>query len=254
MVAGQIEALDTAQATEFVEGLYERMLQRADAKIGRGRFMAALTAGTLPFETIQLYWLNWHGYVSVVNNFIQVTYHTHYPFFVRYALDLLPSFADKIADEIIHPQPPGHMLMVWRQGEIFGLTREQMIEYEMLPGCRAYPDYRRGLLHEGTMAEWWASIATEVYIGHWSRAFREALERKYGFTEEQLPYFTTHEEADLEVHEGGVLPHGEFNKQVLIRLLRTGHGQTRPGYSIEYCTMTAVDLFALLLETCYAEG
>lgn len=241
-------------AKAFVDSVYEGMMERAQAKIGNGRFMRALAGGSLPFETVRLFWLNWHGYVSVVNNFIQCTYHTHYPFFLRYARDLLPTFADKVADEITHPEPPGHMLMVWKQGEVFGLTREQMIEYEMLPGCRAYADYRRGLYHEGTMAEWWASIATELYIGHWSRAFREALVRHYNFTDERLPFFTTHEKADLEIHEGGILPHGLFNRMVLTRLIATGHDQTRPGYSIRYCATTAVDLLALFLETCYQEG
>ena len=240
-------------AAAFVEGLYQRMLERADRKVTHGQFMEALAAGTLPLSTIRLFWLNWHQHVAVINNFIQVTYHLHYPFFLRHALDLLPAFADKVADEIIHPRPPGHMLVVWRQGEIFGLSRQQMIEYEMLPGCRAYVDYRRGLLHEGTLAEWWASVTTEIYIGHWAAGFRRGLHR-LGFTDEQLPYFTTHEEADLEVHEGGVLPHGLFNKEVLIRLLSTDHGQTRPGYSVEYCAMTAVDLLALFLDTCYQEG
>jgi len=49
-------------------------------------------------------------------------------FFKRH-LDLLALFAEKIADELIHPRPPGHVLIVWQQGEVFGLTREQMINY-----------------------------------------------------------------------------------------------------------------------------
>lgn len=251
-MATGLEISTEEAAVKFVEGLYRRMMERAEAKISRGRFMHGLANGTLPFEAVRVFWLNWHQFVSVINNFIQVTYHTHYPFFLRYAPDLLAPFAAKVADEIVHPEPPGHMLLVWKQGEIFGLTREQMIEYEMLPGCRGYGDFRRGILHEGTMAEWWASIATEVYVGHWAGAFREGL-YTFGYTDQRLPYFRTHEEADLKIHEGGVPAHGEFNKQVLIRLLATGHGQTRPGYSLDYCTRTSVDFFATFLDTCYEE-
>jgi hypothetical protein len=73
---------------------------------------------------------------------------------------------------------------------------------------------------------------------------------KYGLKEDQVPYFVTHEEADLEEHEG-VMGHGEFNRAVLQRILQEGRADFRPGFSLEYAALTSVDLFALFLEGVY---
>jgi pyrroloquinoline quinone (PQQ) biosynthesis protein C len=238
---------DTAEAE--VNRVYDVMLARADHKVSNSQFLRALEAGTLPPEALRVFWLNWHGFVAEINNFIQCAYQRHLGFFKRH-LDLLAPFANKIADELIHPEPPGHILVVWKQGEIFGLSRQQMIDYEMLPECRALVEYHRGLLYEGTIAEFWASIAWEEYVGHWARSFRLGLE-KMGYSTEQAPYFHTHEEADLSEHEGGVMAHGQFNRAVLARLLESGNGQHRPGFSLEYAACTAIDYFAWFHQASY---
>jgi quercetin dioxygenase-like cupin family protein/pyrroloquinoline quinone (PQQ) biosynthesis protein C len=243
------QKLTPEQAKEIVDALYERMHERARAVVGEGRYMRALKAGTLPFEGIKVFWQNWYGFVAEINNFIGCAYQFHLPFFKR-NWDLLGPFSAKVADELIHPKPPGHVEIVIKQGEIFGLRAEEMIEYEMLPECRALVEWHRGVLHEGTMAEFWASIAWEEYVGHWAREFREALLSKYGLKEDQVPYFVTHEEADLEEHEG-VMGHGEFNRAVLQRILQEGRADFRPGFSLEYAALTSVDLFALFLEGVY---
>jgi hypothetical protein len=61
-------------------------------------------------------------------------------------------------------------------------------------------------------------------------------------TPDEATYFSTHEEADLKEHEGGVMGHGTFRRMVLERLLEDG-AELRPGYSLEYCAMTSVDLY-----------
>lgn len=244
------ENMKPAEAKAMVDDLYQKMFQRVEEKVKGGRFMRHLGSGTLAMEAIKIFWLNWHGFVSEINNFIACTYQRHGWFFKRH-LDLLAPFADKVADELIHPKPPGHIQVVLEQGRIFGLTDEEMIEYLMLPECRALLEWHRGLLYEGTMAEWWTAIAWEEAVGHWAKDFREALMGKYGFTTKQAPYFHTHEEADLEVHEGGVLAHGAFNRAVLQRVLEAGHGETRTAMTLEYCAVTSVDYFAMFLDGAY---
>ncbi len=74
------------------------------------------------------------------------------------------------------------------------------------------------------------------------------LPAHYGLTPEQAIYFSTHEEADLKEHEGGVMGHGSFRRLVLQRLLEDGMAEVRTGYSLEYCGMTAVDLHGAILQ------
>jgi hypothetical protein len=81
---------------------------------------------------------------------------------------------------------------------------------------------------------------------------RAALTEHYGFTDAQLPYFRTHEEADLEEHDG-IMAHGEFNRRVLEALLMEGVGPIRPGYRLEYVTLISVDFNAMFYEGVYRE-
>lgn len=237
------------EARQAVDRLYDAMFAECDARVTKSRFMVELGEGTLPVEAIRTFWLNWTGFVFEINNFIQVAYQRHLGFFKEH-LDLYAVFADKVADELIHPRAPGHLLVVWQQGEIFGLSRDEMVHYEMLPECRTMNEFHRGLLYEGTMLEFWTSIAYEEYIGHWSRMFRLGLE-KMGYSTDQAPYFHTHEEADLEEHEG-VMGHGEFNRVVTTRLLQTGNTQTRPGFSPEYAARLGPYYFGMFVDACYA--
>ena len=108
--------------------------------------------------------------------------------------------------------------------------------------------FKRAILWEGTVAEFYAAGATEEQIGYWSADFFKALTTHYGLTQEQAVYFSTHEEADLREHEEGVLGHGTFRRMVLQRLLEDGMAETRLGYSIEYCSMTSVDLYGVILQ------
>ena len=49
----------------------------------------------------------------------------------------------------------------------------------MLAECRAFLEYYRGVLYEGTMVEWWASFCVEEAVGHWARFFGGALRKIY---------------------------------------------------------------------------
>ena len=137
--------LSEQAAKEYVDELYAYMLENFDKRVRQGRFMSELKKGTLPEEAIRVFWLNWHGFVAEINNLIQCIYQKHLGFFKKHPL-LWAAFADKVADELVHPKPPGHLLVVWEQGEVFGLTKDEMLEYEMLPECRVFLDWFRGLL------------------------------------------------------------------------------------------------------------
>jgi hypothetical protein len=73
------------------------------------------------------------------------------------------------------------------------------------------------------------------------------LTAHYGLSREQAVYFSTHEEADLEEHDG-VMGHGSFRRLVLQRLFEDGMAIARPGYNLEYCGLTAVDLHGVCLQ------
>lgn len=241
-------AFTPEEAARITAEVRAYLLAQGREQIGGSRFMRRLEAGQMTRAALQKFWLNWHSQVWDINNLICASYHFLTPFFKR-NLDLLPLFADKIADELVHPEPPGHMLIVWRQGEIFGLSREQMIHYPLIPECRALMDWHRGLLFEGTMIEYWTAISYEEYTGHWSRAFGSALVGHYGYTREQAPYFRVHEEADLTEHQG-IMGHAEFNWRVFQRLLEQGEARFRPGFSVAYCIDTELALRRRLLDAC----
>ena len=55
----------------------------------------------------------------------------------------LPYGGVKIADEFIHPKPPGHVLVMLKTAEAFGLTNDEILREPMLPECRAILDFKR---------------------------------------------------------------------------------------------------------------
>jgi len=161
---------------------------------------------------------------------------------------------EKIADEFIHPKPPGHFLVMLQTAQAFGLTEEEVFTTPMLSEFRGKIDFMRGIVYEGTAAEWYAAVTTEEQIGHWSAACYKALTTHYGFDRNKASYFATHVEADLAEHEEGVMGHASFNRMALQRLLQTGMADERPTYGLEYCAMTSVDLHGVMLRAAMEEA
>jgi pyrroloquinoline quinone (PQQ) biosynthesis protein C len=241
------------QAKAYVDRLNTKVLQRWEAQVNKGAFMTSLRKGTLPMPAIRLFFKNWGAFTVEINTLIAASYHKHIGFFKRHG-DLLGPFGAKVADEFIHPKPPGHVLVMLQTAKALGLTEEEILREPMLPEARVVLDFKRGLLWEGTVAEWWFSLLTEEPIGHWSASWYEALTGHYGFSREQAVYFSTHEEADLKEHADGVMGHGSFNKAVMQRILEDGYADTREGYSLEYCALTTVDLYGLMHRMIYEHG
>ena len=233
------------EATAFVGALNVKVIQRWAERVTRGSFMSQLIAGKLPLSAIQLFFKNWGNFTVEINTLIAASYHKHIGFFKRHP-DLMGPLGAKIADEFIHPKPPGHVLVMLQTAEALGLSQDEVLRQPMLPEARAILDFKRALLWEGTVAEWWFSMLTEEPIGHWAAAWLKALTTHYGLSRQQAVYFSTHEEADLKEHEGGVMGHGSFNRMVMERILEDGYADVREGYSLEYCAIASVDLYGIM--------
>jgi len=245
--------MSKGESQAYVAALNQKVLDRWDERVTQGPFMMHLMAGTLPMSIIQLFFKNWGVFTIEINTLIAASYHKHIGFFKRH-VDLLGPFGAKIADEFVNPKPPGHILVMLETAKALGLSEEEILREPMLPEARIVLDFKRGLLWEGTVAEWWFSIMTEEPIGHWAAAWYRALTTHYGMTHEQATYFSTHEEADLKEHADGVMGHSSFNKMVMHRILEEGYADTRAGYGLEYCALATVDLYGLMHKAVYEYG
>lgn len=242
--------LSPAEAKTFVDHLNGKVLQRWDERVTQGPFMKQLSEGKLALAAVRLFFRNWGAFTVEINTLIAASYQKHIGFFKRHP-DLLGPFGAKVADEFIHPKPPGHVLVMLQTAEALGLSPDEVLRQPMLPEARAVLDFKRGLLWEGTVAEWWFSMLTEEPIGYWSAAWFKALTTHYGFSREQAIYFSTHEEADLKEHDEGVMGHGSFNRMVMQRILEDGYADVREGYTLEYCALASVDLYGVMHRAAY---
>jgi pyrroloquinoline quinone (PQQ) biosynthesis protein C len=236
--------MNAADARAYIDELNRKVVRRWDERVTRGPFMSKFLDGNLALPAIKLFFKNWGNFTVEINTLIAVAYHKHIGFFKRHP-DLMAPLGAKIADEFTHPKPPGHVLVMLQTAQALGLTRDEVLQEPMLPECRAILDFKRQLMWEGTVAEWWFSMLTEEPIGHWSALWYKTLTAKYGFTAAQAVYFSTHVEADLQEHEG-VMGHGSFNKLVMQRILEDGYVDCRAGYNLEYCAIAAVDLYGVM--------
>jgi len=247
------EKMSPGEAKRVVEKLYQKVAERWEERVNRTAFMTRLREGQLPRKVLRIFFQNWGAFTIEINTLAACSYHKFLPFFKKHR-DLMAPLGEKIADEFIHPKPPGHLLVMLQTAEALGLTEEEIFTQPMLSEFRAKIDFMRSILYEGTTAEWYGCVTTEEQIGHWSAVCYKALTKHYGVTPEQATYFSTHVEADLEEHEGGVMGHGTFNRMTLQRLLEAGMADERPTYGVEYCAMTSVDLHGVMLRSALDEA
>ena len=233
------------EAKNYINLINQKVIQRWDERVTKGAFMSQFLEGKLPLPAIKLFFKNWGNFTVEINTLVACSYHKHIGFFKRH-LDLMAPLGAKIADEFIHPKPPGHVLVMLQTAEALGLSKDEILREPMLPEARAILDFKRCLMWEGTVAEWWFAMLTEEPIGHWAASWFKTLTTKYGFTRQQAVYFSTHEEADLKEHDEGVMGHGSFNRLVMQRILEDGYADFREGYNSEYCALAAVDLYGVM--------
>jgi pyrroloquinoline quinone (PQQ) biosynthesis protein C len=168
----------------------------------------------------------------------------HLPFFME-NYDLLPAFSDKIAEELVSPEPPGHILILLETGKALGLTKEEMFEHPASAPGRAISDYCRRVFQDGSIIELWGAHAYEETLAHWSKQWGTALVTHYGISKPQSIYFTEHAEADLVQHQER-MGHGPMNRMILQRIVEQGKTALKLGYDPKYCAFTMVDLHALM--------
>ena len=247
------ERMSSREAKAYVDEHYRKVAKRWQERVTDAPFMQQLRSGKLSREALRVFFRNWGAYTIEINTLEAASYHKHIAFFRKHR-DLMAPMAEKLADELIHPKPPGHVHVVVETAQALGISEDEIFVSPMLAEFRAKIDFKRAILWEGTVAEFYAAGATEEQTGYWSADFFKALTARYGLTREQAVYFSTHEEADLKEHEGGVMGHGSFRRMVLQRLLEDGMAEVRPGYSLEYCGMTAVDLHGVILQAALKEA
>lgn len=243
--------LSSADAKAYVDDLYHKVAQRWDERVTQSEFMRQLAAGKLSRQAFRIFFKNWAAYTIEINTLEAASYHKHIHFF-RQHRDLMAAMAEKLADELIHPKPPGHIHVVLETAKALGISEDEVFVTPMLAEFRAKIDYFRAIVWEGTVAEFYAAGATEEQFGHWAGKVFTALTTHYGLSAEQAIYFSLHEEADTREHEG-IMGHGSFRKMVLQRLLEGG-AEVRPGYSLEYCALTSMDLHGAILQASLQEA
>ena len=244
-----IPGMATSEAKAYVDEHYRRVAERWRERVTGSPFMIQLAEGRLPRSALRTFFKNWASYTIEINTLEAASYHKHLSFFRRNH-DLMAPMARKLADELMHPEPPGHIHVVLQTASALGIQEDEVFLEPMLAEFRAKIDFKRAILWEGTVAEFYAAGATEEQTGYWSAEFFKALTTHYDLTREQAVYFSTHEESDLKEHEG-VMGHGSFRRLVLQRLLEAGI-EVRTGYDLEYCGLTAVDLHGDILNASLA--
>jgi hypothetical protein len=103
--------MNKSEAKAFVDEFYKKVAARWNERVTRGPFMKNLLAGTLSRAALRLFFKNWGAYTIEINTLEAASYHKHIHFF-RSHRDLMAPMAQKLADELIHPEPPGHVHVV----------------------------------------------------------------------------------------------------------------------------------------------
>src|SRR5512145_3120778 len=115
----------TEEAKAIVDHLYSGVRERWEIKVNQMPFMRQLMPGELPLSTLQIFFRNWGAYTIEINTLTACTYHRNITF-LKVNCDLMGPIGEKIADEFIHPQPPGHFLVMIQTAKAFGLTEEEV--------------------------------------------------------------------------------------------------------------------------------
>ena len=131
--------MERAEAKTYVDSLYRDVYTHWDQKINHGEFMTQLRAGTLPLSCLRRFFKDWGLFSIEVVALNAVSYYVHLPFFVE-NYDLLPAFSDKIAEELIAPKPPGHILILLETANALGLSKEELFEQPASAPGRAIHD------------------------------------------------------------------------------------------------------------------
>jgi len=107
MELGGAKKLSNAEARAYTDYLYGRVAERWRERVTKRPFMQMLRAGTLSRDALRFFFKNWASFTIDINTVECATYHKHIAFFRKHR-DLMTAMAQKLADELIYPKPPGH--------------------------------------------------------------------------------------------------------------------------------------------------
>src|SRR6185295_15323063 len=96
----------------------------------------------------------------------------------------------------------GHARMLPILGKALGVSRDEMIECELIPEARGLVDFFVRSWIDIPLAECFAVHMEEEIFGFISRDFQQSLPQ-YGVSKDDMKYFRVHEEADLDEDHGG---------------------------------------------------
>jgi len=108
-------------AKSYVDGIYQQVANRWRQRVSSSQFMKGLVTGKLSKEAFRIFFKNWGAYTIEINTLEAASYHKHIHFFRKHR-DLMAAMADKLADELIHPKPPGHVHVVMETAKALGIT------------------------------------------------------------------------------------------------------------------------------------
>jgi pyrroloquinoline quinone (PQQ) biosynthesis protein C len=222
------------------------MLAHFDDRVMQSPFVQQIQVGQLPMPSIRRYYHSLAQFVLTSNSLNLQVYYRQLPILRRH-WDLLEHFAGKIAEEFSYPKPPGHLLMLLGTGRVLGLTDEEMLFRPASGKARAMSDFLRTVAEHGSPIDYWATSVSEGAFGTFAGVFGEALVTHYGFSRDDVLYWTAHHEQDLMEHEGR-LGHGSLNQSILERLLMEGYADDPMSFGLEYCPLTMIDLFRGMLD------
>ena len=111
-------------AKSYVDGIYQQVANRWRQRVSSSQFMKGLVTGKLSKEAFRIFFKNWGAYTIEINTLEAASYHKHIHFFRKHR-DLMAAMADKLADELIHPKPPGHVHVVMETAKALGINIKQ---------------------------------------------------------------------------------------------------------------------------------
>jgi pyrroloquinoline quinone (PQQ) biosynthesis protein C len=240
--------LSKEQAHDRVMKLRDLMFESYRAEVESAPFLTELRAGTLPKESLALFYQNWAQFVLTINTLALQVYAKEIHYLKRH-WDLMELFAGKISDEFGYPEPPGHIRVLLTSGHALGLTDDQMLLEPAMPSARALADFHKVVVTDGALADYWASVLWEEAMGPWCVDWMKALTTHYGVAKDEIIYFSAHYEADVAEHEGRAA-HSSVVQTVLERMLMDGVADELSGFGLEYCAVTPVKLLGQMHQAC----
>lgn len=172
----------------IVERLVADGLPRAQHPFTRRVLDGGATRQDLAVFAVQTYHRNLYSSRFAAANF------AHCPH-----LDIRRGLLEIVREEELNgaDEPPSHAELMLRFAAALGMDRQDVIDARPLPGTLAFIDTIMSL-SEGHWLEGLAFRASEIHAPHGTGRWRKALQEHYGFSEDAVAWWRTHETADVE--------------------------------------------------------